>query len=773
MIGLLVWAASVASNRVSIHMQGRYASAQMIGRVSDGFKLVDEQTVQVVRKVSEEHRVRRRRHNAGITGGKAKAAPPVHRQPGHKPTPPPPIGDVSLRVLDEMGNPQPGIDLLVLPKDSDVKAIHLKSDSSGEVTFKHGKGWKALAVSLGQGQDDWTIEGGEFDVDTTHPENVPVLREYATFELAKAPAGDTPKSLESAEPRVFVGDSPVSLEDAPDHKSWSFRVKREDIGEKEKPCDFVVQYEQGDFGYGGRIHSTAHDFYSVNPLTNEGVKLESVKEAKVTLAGQPISEGGSHLSPIYWYKKDSEDAPKLVTGNSALEGLGAKITPAYWPKIKNDKYRYGGWLQLKDKGLALRVRSDNGFDVLPAEKENGIVEAIRVLRPEGGDIGETVRVGATKSDVLATLGRPDVPLSSAQLQALGLAGSPKEVNLALFGDATYEAWDDSFLYGGIRIKWDAGDRVKWFEIARPIQLLYQGTRAFNPIEPDSLFCKVITASGDEDGGLEREVKSGFERAAGTKTVNSEADASVVVTAHISEVQTAKGELVAQTSFTDKKGKTYITPAHYDWTGFLTVRFTVTEKGVQTHTLAWSVSSGYSQKVDVSDSTAVEQVRMACLSPQNRGQIRDLEEMNGKSNTRYVSLGQAAQRAATFGSHISATVLAVNHQTGAMLLNIGSKQGVRPGGEMNLELKLLHRVNPSDGAALNGAQGISLDGSKNKESHWIEVLEGVGEDWCVARPMTLKKTLLGNKSGEDFAIMPALVDPGSGLARAYIQSSLGR
>jgi hypothetical protein len=334
--------------------------------------------------------------------------------------------------------------------------------------------------------------------------------------------------LRSVKPFVYLGERRLSVADSGD--SWRFRADRDMLGEEE--ATIVVQYDADGVGYGGEVRLRELDkaYYApVTPLSRPSVGLESIGEGAILLAGKPVSESLT-LSPLYWLTglDSGSSGINLNLGRDLQKLLNLPQLPK--PDIPNpsrDKYRYGMWYTVPDLGLAIRTRCDNPEfkdQVLPSERDGGLIEAIRVIGGDGkkNSVAGVLRIGAERHAVLEAFGSPDTMSPDALKE---LFGSRDKARAVLGDSRKYEYWDETFMYGGIRVKWNAG-KVKWYEIARPIPLLYNGTKAFVPPDPVSVSVDVRATKGTEDSLAQPVIgvlRRAFEKASGvTKSESSSA-----------------------------------------------------------------------------------------------------------------------------------------------------------------------------------------------------------------------------------------------------------
>lgn len=121
------------------------------------------------------------------------------------------------------------------------------------------------------------------------------------------------------------------------------------------------------------------------------------------------------------------------------------------------------WWLYPQRGVFVKMRS-SPFD------KTFVVERVRVVGPEGGDAGG-VSVNGSLAVLRQMLGAPQIANDAQRV-----AGDVLRPSEAV----------DSYLDRGLRVCHD-GDKIVWMEVARPRQLLAEGTSAFVPGEPAALF----------------------------------------------------------------------------------------------------------------------------------------------------------------------------------------------------------------------------------------------------------------------------------------------
>jgi len=357
-------------------------------------------------------------------------------------------------------------------------------------------------------------------------------RQVVDFRIPKPAnaSGFAPGSL-----KVFRGDTPVGVRD--DGDSWALRVPRKEAvgdancdgqGSVATPATFTVRGSTPAAYFARDIAVKDINIYEENVLPQAVLSLVSLRPNSVNIGGSPVGDS-FRLSPYFWAhrgagqlfgKEDTDFAhPDEISGRVALSMLGIRNMPKadddsnheskhffQVPGPSNERYRFGQWIWLLDHGLGLRCRPEaehrtsgrtSTGRVLPAPEDFGILEGIRFITRTAGDIGGVVAVGASRTQVYAALGPPDDSLSSIESK-LGI-GIAAEKSRNLLGSPDIECEDEAFFGGAIKVKWD-GSVVKWFEIARPIQMLYAGTDPYpsgdtDPVNHDKATMKLGSVMG--------------------------------------------------------------------------------------------------------------------------------------------------------------------------------------------------------------------------------------------------------------------------------------
>lgn len=537
-------------------------------------------------------------------------------------------------------------------------------------------------------------------------------RELVRFVL---PRDGLPVAIRAVRPAVHLGDEPLVVREAP--SGWSFEARRDRLPPKD--ARFVARFDTPNADFAGELSASRADPYEENAVAPGEMGLEAIPEGAITLSGKPVGTAFP-LSPLHWVSPAGE--VRLTTGRMALDLLGVTESlptgasrppgrrPLRWIQVPDPSGRFGLWIWLEDLGLGLHCRwaedesrkdrRAKGGRFLPERGSLGILESIRVLSPEGGSVGSALCVGRARSEILEAFGKVDVP----DLDAAKVMGNAKgsERDRAITGDARIEAWDDSFLDGGIRAKWD-GDRLKWFEIVRPAGLLYNGTRSFEPPERRKVHVRSVTSEGD--GKTDTQARLWVERLL--------KESSGVV-----QTDSPEGaDLVLDLRFTARNAG-----------GVRDSDFTVTAFG----------GDGTTEK-------------------------KAFSVKGGPSSTRRFANAMAEI------ADIVGTVVAVNYETGSILINLGTKNGIRAKSEeegTEFAMYLLYDVDPTTGRHLGDIDDEAIVGKHFKE--WLEV-QRVGPDWCVAKPK-VKGSLKRTETAKE--VISRLIDPGSGLVRVRVVAKRG-
>lgn len=608
------------------------------------------------------------------------------------------------------------------------------------------------------------------------PEPVTLRREVADFIMPKprfiAVARDAKSTLTIGSKQE--GQQGLQKED--DGQAWHFRIRRNELS---KDDTLVLQSDTPNGSFGGSIDLGQPNYYEVNTLKAPDLVLEAVPSRGIYFAGKPVDEAFP-LSPIQWQGK-------LLTGNEALAMLGvSERDPKKNKNIvvvdptagKNHRGRYGRWFRLLDKGLELRCRYDPDSQLpsppLPASKDNGLVEAIRIISHEGGQIGDALYVGAARDDIANAFGPPDPPL--AHLEEIGL-DTPAKVSLAAFGDKSIAAWTDTYLYGGIRIGY-VGDRVSWFEIARPVSMLYDGARAFVPDEARKVFLGEVKGdSSNATSAFRRALAASLRSLSGMTQIQQREQADYALTGFVS---TSKRSEQAYHKYT-------VEVVYYDNKGKKQKKYEDREEGFKCDEAYASVN----MSIELTDLKTDKRVTVPvdALSGAENGPHKQGEHCRADPDSLLDSLLSAGRmqsqflrplnRIASSESNILGTVLAVNYDSGQILINLGSKQGIHDkstAGSEVTELSLLL----ADSVDLKTGEAVNLDKAKllagydwrtgKRMVEWLEV-QKVGEDWCVAK--LKRKSQPFNNTVDAFGQIPRLLDAGSGLVRVRIAAKKGK
>lgn len=587
-------------------------------------------------------------------------------------------------------------------------------------------------------------------------EKVEVRREVADFRLPKdvgLPA------LAMKTPRLYLGEELLSLRDAGEH--WAFRAKRDNLGNRD--AKFILEYELNGLGFGGEVSAgrlSPQSFYNTNgnQLPKAIVSLESVAEGSVVLAGRQVDDAFP-LSPLYWLASGNASSARMALNlGSSLQAMLKSTTPMR-PEIAGpgkEKLRYGMWYTAPGAGLAIRTRCDNpklGDQVLPGEGEGGLIEAIRVI---GGDastnnIAGVLHIGADRDAIVAAFGPPDtIPTEAHE----ALFGKDDKARAVLGDPKKFEYWDETFLYGGVRVKWK-GTKVKWYEVARPVALLYNGTRAFVPPQPISVAFNIQTSRTSDDSLAEpvkRVLETAFDRASGVNSSSSSADWQVSADVQATASRRPAERKIRVRVGKNSKGKDVYedrTERYTELTVRVAVKFTARDREGKEKTANWT-------KADSRDEASSSSSDILDWIVSNRRGVTDISDTLEKEAARFV----------TGLSNVTGTVLAVNAQDGTMLINLGKRHGVQTGGAMDFELFLAHRVNPRTGIADPGAK-VKLIGEDVGKA-WVEAIK-VGDDWSIAQVKMRSGIMgdVGSRTRTAYEVIPRLIDPGSGVLRVRI------
>ena len=142
--------------------------------------------------------------------------------------------------------------------------------------------------------------------------------------------------------------------------------------------------------------------------------------------------------------------------------------------------------------------------------------------------------------------------------------------------------------------------------------------------------------------------------------------------------------------------------------------------------------------------------------------------------------RALTQASTGATDMMGSVLAVNYDTGEMLISLGTGQGIRAKTESEgteLEALLLEDVDPATGAGTSRQTiederivGRSLDGKGFEE--WIEVQRVLGPNLCIGIPKHKVKKFLNSSTETAWSAVARLAAPNSGLLRVKIAPKTG-
>lgn len=667
--------------------------------------------------------------------------------------------------------------------------IAIVGEGSGPIIRSDQK-WKLISSTKKGNKIYRTYKKSETRrLNITADEPVVVRREVADFVM---PRMIDIASLRGQTPSFYIGDQEIKPEDG--GPNWRFRIKRDLLSDENAKLAINYQTNHGEFF--GEMNVAKPDFYQDNQLPAPVVSLESFPENSVVVANKPVDET-YRISPMQVLTSSGADE---ITGQDALQALGvSKIASVsdpgeavkkqlteyrFVPGPGKEDGRYGEWIVLNDRGIVLRCRWDpdegnagktgKGRKFLPGRKSDGLLEAIRVTKPEGGSVAGVLRVGATKQEVFDAFGSPDRS-DIDPYQILDMQSS-NDRGRSMFGDKDLEGWDDSYLYGGIRIKWEAG-QVKWFEIARPVQLLYNGTKAFNPPEGKAIYVADVRGPDTYSNRIRVDLMSFVSKASGVQLASSEADADMILAAsynldvqegmtyHQHKVKVPKRDRKGKIEY-DKKGNM---KTEDQWVNESFQCPSVTATASLNATLTDRATSGIeriSLPASSSSDSGPHTEGQVCVRPSARSAIEGA--LSGK-NTSEKSWQRSFVNAVARGVNTSGTVIAVNYKTGQMLINLGENNGIHEKGDEGTEmwLFLLTDVDVKTGVPKGDLNDTKLIGGKGKS--WLEV-QKVGPTWCVVQPKT--KDGMGHTT-TDWGVIPRIVDPGSGLVRVQVVPKRGR
>lgn len=688
------------------------------------------------------------------------------------------LSNVELPALVEVRlSPETEADGWALDGDVQYVAVLLPDKPHGEVLSTHS-GKRLVTKQLANGDRakvdiESTTIVEKLKVQTRGP--LRLRREVADFIVPK------PAILHNdpwAELAIFIsgGDGEKSiLSQSEDASSWKLKVRRDAI--REGSSWFVVQASTRNGQFGGEVSLGKVDYYGDNRLASPVMTLESIPYGSVTLLGRAIT-ADCPISPIMWLQGDSGTQhgapPKVITGADACSVLHLAPDPKNItepaPKDK-EKARFGRWLNFPEQGIGLRCRYEldsklrptGDKAVLPNKNSHGLLEAVRVFSPEAGSIGP-LHVGASRSEIEAAYGSFDTKFD---LSVIGL--TPANQAALIYGQASVEAPDDTLLRDGIRIKWD-GDRVKWFEISRPIQLLYNGTRAFQPSLPKTIFVEDLrTDSLDAAATVSGQLRDWAEMASGFVAAKSAEEANLLI---MGELTTDEYRWQVTHSFEeyvqeeDKDGNIqskWVTHDESFMCPALTVRANVditirsNDANSELSHFSWEGSNSSANN---------HQAGKRCDYPIGISLLRELLRFKGKTAE---SLRRQITNACAEESGVTGAVVAINYETGQMLINLGRDHGIRKKTEQEgteFNVYMLFEVDPETGASVNpNIDSQRLMGKSFDE--WVEV-EEVGDDWCVAVPKKKERSLGGLSTRTAFGQIPRLIDPGSGLLRVQVK-----
>lgn len=596
--------------------------------------------------------------------------------------------------------------------------------------------------------------------------SIEVRREVAEFIIPKPSLASS-----GAIVKVFLGDAGDKSKGLPLEEvdqNWRVRVQR---GALSGPGKFIVRCEQRGFSFGGEATFEDPDCYRLNRANFPALKLESVAQGAVNVLGKPVSDSYP-ISPFHWTRSGASGGSgtvELVTGKKALEVLG--LAESKDKKVFERKYKkpdFGEWLVFPQQGIWLHTRFEPNASVagqlkdnmkfLPGLDQHGLLESVRFTKSEAGSVGDVFRVGASKADIVAFMGEPDKdPADIAQRLKLGEGATRSE---KLYGDKTIECWDDTFLHGGIRVKW-ANGQVAWFEIARPVQLLFDGTRAFVPGTAPTVYLESVEGTASDRDRVEAMCSSFLKTGSGVRAVNdpSAADFRVRVRFSIASEKTHERHQYYR-KYRDSKGKErgeYRDEGFECEQAFGRANFAfdlIGRDGNKIDGVVWTNTSAATSQSSHSEHKVCRASELAAREDSLYGQEAKLRRLVGDMCTR--------------ASDMTGAVLAVNYVSGEMLINLGAQQGVQGSGNSEvteMDAFIVDEVNPNTGATMADLEPHRVVGKNFKE--WIEVLQ-VGPNWCIAKPV--KKDGIGHTILSHAALI-RLVDPASGLLRVKLSPKI--
>lgn len=638
---------------------------------------------------------------------------------------------------------------------------------------------------------------------------VKVRREVVDFKIAKPQMAKT----DSDNTVLSVGGAGQQVAMAQSENAWNLRVRRDAL---QSSGFFVLQLETDQASFASTVPYFAPDPYSMNVLSTPYWTLESVKRVSLVPA-----VGTGRISP---FNVRSGDTIAVLTGRvppgkqpilakrigiesilSEIRG-GLQLSDPLEPYSPENRQLtvYGEWYRLPEFGVELRFRSDKDHAkseqqdqggnikppfVLPSKKHSiGILEAVRVTGPQGGSIGDVLRVGSTKTAIRQNWGEPDTRLREMH-RRLGMS-DPVSLAAGLYGridgasqghvDYGIGAWDETYLEGGIRIKYDESDRVKWFEVCRPIELLENGMLISQPNRRQRVYV------------LEPSVLQSYEKY--TDQFRASIDRLFLRSASTS----AQDGLIGVV-------ERVVDPRDADFKIHLILSRVSTSSESRRHSYRSITSIGIREVQETFDcpDNATVSVTIDAIVMFSDGTNRSISWTVSKSETRNHVKGRKckaidhdvllqslfedneilyARLSDLFHDELSVivgSVMAVNYRSGSVYLNVGKKHGVQVGKDSrgrnvntHFAVYSLIEVDPRIGAQPEVMSQLVLLGRDPSTGSLKQVLEvqEVGDDWCIAAPKTFVRT--GKAMDMHWQIdwmngLSRIFDPSSGLLRAKI------
>jgi hypothetical protein len=206
----------------------------------------------------------------------------------------------------------------------------------------------------------------------------------------------------------------------------------------------------------------------------------------------------------------------LATADDVKKALGEpKKSGGSQRKLKDGSE----WWEYPRQGLAYKIRR------APDDKKPAIVERVRIIGDKGGKIGG-ITAGSDGATVVEALGKPQADAPARRLEVDPAAG------------ATIDAYMDN----GVRVCQQSG-KVQWVEIARPADLLSQGTTAFVPRTPARLY--VESFQGNEKTGLtdERVLAAFLEQLPSVRLTDKKEQADLILKAQVTDFSEKRDQIV--------------------------------------------------------------------------------------------------------------------------------------------------------------------------------------------------------------------------------------